>query len=235
MKKYHSPLRRFKHLLAVSGAAICIALTAGTEPPPEKKIEVVVLSTEYGDMTIRLYDETPLHKENFLRLVKDGFYDDLLFHRVIKNFMIQGGDPDSKGAPAKKQLGQGGPGYTVPAEIKPEFIHKKGALAAARQGDQVNPKKESSGSQFYIVHGTPADTAYLRRGNSGVTYTDEQLLSYAEHGGTPHLDGAYTVFGEVIKGLDVIDSIAAIPADRRNNRPLKDIKMTMTTSRIQWK
>ena len=235
MKNFHSPLSRFKHLAILTGAALCIALTAATTSPADKKIEVVVLSTPYGDMTIRLYDETPLHKENFLRLVKDGFYDDLLFHRVIKNFMIQGGDPDSKGAPAKKQLGQGGPGYTLPAEIKPEFIHKKGALAAARQGDQVNPKKESSGSQFYIVHGTVADTAYLRRGNSGVTYTDEQLRTYAERGGTPHLDGAYTVFGEVIDGLDVIDSIAAIPADRRNNRPLKDIKMTMKTSRIQWK
>lgn len=235
MKNFHSPLFRFKHLVLIAGVATCIALSAGIQPPVEKKIEVVVLSTEYGDMTIRLYDETPIHKENFLKLVNEGFYDDLLFHRVIKNFMVQGGDPESKDAEARKQLGQGGPGYTLPAEIKSEFIHKKGALAAARQGDQVNPKKESSGSQFYIVHGTEADTTQLRRGGRGVTYTDEQLRTYAEHGGTPHLDGAYTVFGEVIEGLDVIDSIAAQPTDRRMNRPLKDIKMTMKISRVKWK
>lgn len=233
MKKFHSPLRRFKHLAVFSGVAVCFLLSGATRPPADKKTEVVVLSTIYGDMTIKLYDETPRHKENFLRLVKEGFYDDLLFHRVIKNFMVQGGDPDSKGASSGKQLGQGGPGYTLPAEIRPEFIHKKGALAAARQGDQVNPRKESSGSQFYIVQGAAADTAYLRRGNQGVTYTEAQLQTYAELGGTPHLDGAYTVFGEVIEGLDIIDSIAAQPTNRRSNRPLKDITMTMKISRTK--
>jgi len=235
MKKIHSPLRSLKHLAVALGAVVCIVLTAAIKPPAEKKIEVVVLTTEFGDMTIRLYDETPLHKENFLKLVNDGFYDGVLFHRVIENFMVQGGDPNSKNAGPGQQLGQGGPGYTIPAEIKPEFIHKKGALAAARQGDRVNPKKESSGSQFYIVHGAPVDTARLSSGGRGVNYNGEQLRAYAELGGTPHLDGAYTVFGEVIKGLDIIDSIAAQPVDRRSNRPVEDISMTMKTSRTKWK
>ncbi|MCP4121079.1 MAG: peptidylprolyl isomerase [Bacteroidetes bacterium] len=193
------------------------------------KNQIVLISTEFGDMKIRLYDETPKHKENFLKLVDEGFYDGLLFHRVINEFMLQGGDPNSKGAEAGAALGNGGPGYTIPAEFNPELNHKKGALAAARQGDQVNPKKESSGSQFYIVHGKRWKTDELETMSkrSGIEYTEEQMQTYREIGGTPHLDGSYTVFGEVFEGLEVIDKIAAAKADSRN-RPLEDIQMTIT-------
>ncbi len=158
---------------------------------------IVLLKTSMGDMKIKLYNETPLHRDNFIKLVNEKYYDGLLFHRVIKDFMIQGGDPNSKDATAGQQLGMGGPGYTIPAEILSQFTHKKGAVAAARMGDQVNPKKESSGSQFYIVH------------NSN---------------GTPHLDGAYTVFGEVIEGMDVIDKIANVKTGRAD-RPVEDVKI----------
>jgi peptidyl-prolyl cis-trans isomerase B (cyclophilin B) len=158
---------------------------------------IVLLKTTMGNMKIKLYNETPLHRDNFIKLVNEKFYDGLLFHRVIRGFMIQGGDPNSRNAPAGKQLGTGGPGYTIPAEILPQFKHKKGALAAARMGDQVNPKKESSGSQFYIVH---------------------------NDNGTPHLDGAYTVFGEVIEGMDVIDKIASVKTDAAD-RPVDDVKI----------
>ncbi len=195
---------------------------------------MVVLTTKYGEMTILLYDETPLHKENFLKLAREGYYNDLLFHRVIANFMVQGGDPDSRGAAAGTALGKGGPGYTIPAEFNSKYIHKKGALAAARQGDAMNPKKESSGSQFYIVHGNSVNQETLSRvaasrpGNSDgePVYTAEQMEIYTSLGGTPHLDGGYTVFGEVVEGLNVLDSIAAQPVDRMN-RPLTDIGMTM--------
>ena len=207
-----------------------------------KKEEMVVISTIYGDMTVRLYPETPLHKANFLKLVNESFYDSLLFHRVIQGFMIQGGDSDSKGAAPGAALGRGGPGYTIPAEIDPQFIHKKGALCAARQGDQVNPKKESSGSQFYVVQGKPVPEAELnriidkkRRNNSSESeiYTPEQITTYTTLGGTPHLDGDYTVFGEVIEGLDVIDSIAKQAVDRRS-RPVEDIIMTMKIEKKKW-
>ncbi|MDR2407110.1 MAG: peptidylprolyl isomerase [Bacteroidales bacterium] len=158
---------------------------------------IVLLKTTMGNMKIKLYNETPLHRDNFIKLVNEKYYDGLLFHRVINNFMIQGGDPNSRNAPAGQQLGMGGPGYTIPAEILPQFKHKKGAVAAARMGDQVNPKKESSGSQFYIVH---------------------------NNDGTPHLDGAYTVFGEVIKGMDVIDKIANVQTGTAD-RPTVDVKI----------
>ena len=203
---------------------------------------MVVISTEYGDITVGLYADTPGHKENFLKLVKESYYDSLLFHRVINGFMIQCGDPDSKGAAKGAPLGRGGPGYTIPAEILPNRIHKKGALAAARQGDQVNPQKASSGSQFYIVQGKPMSDSQLnqlveqrkRKTKSDTSaYTDEQLELYRTIGGTPHLDGAYTVFGEVVEGLDVIDSIALQTVDRRN-RPLEDIVMTMKIERRRW-
>ena len=240
MKIFHSTTRPFKRFTSAFALAIAVALLVSAGLIDVKKQEMVVLQTPYGDMTLLLYDETPGHKENFLKLVKDGFYDDLLFHRIIQNFMIQGGDPDSKGAEKGARLGTGGPGYTLPAEIRPNFIHKKGALAAARQGDQVNPEKASSGSQFYIVHGAPVDTtqlrsnASMRRGQApSVQYTDEQMASYAALGGTPHLDGAYTIFGEVIEGLDIIDSIAAQPADRMS-RPLQDIPMNMKIIRKKW-
>ncbi len=163
----------------------------------QQKETLVLISTSMGDIKVKLYNETPLHRDNFIKLVKEGYYNGLLFHRVINNFMIQGGDPDSKNAPSGQMLGNGGPDYTIPAEIIPELKHVKGSLAAARMGDQVNPKRESSSSQFYIVQ---------------------------NDNGTPHLDGAYTIFGQTIEGMDVIDKIAQVKTDRFN-RPIEDVKI----------
>ena len=237
----------------------------------------VKIKTTLGDITVRLYDETPIHRDNFVKLVKEGYYDGTLFHRVIKDFMIQGGDPDSKGAPAGKMLGVGGPDYTLEAEIKENLYHKRGALAAARQGDEVNPERRSSGSQFYIVWGQVYkenqlnqlgkqirmqkvqdafnDLAKARReeimqmrrernraglqelqdqliaeaenkvGKQGLT--DEQMQLYSTVGGTPHLDGQYTVFGEVEEGLNVVEQIQNT-ATGRADRPTNDIDMRMT-------
>ena len=237
----------------------------------------VKIETTLGDITVRMYDETPIHRDNFVKLVKEGYYDGTLFHRVIKDFMIQGGDPDSKGAPAGKMLGVGGPDYTLEAEIKDNLYHKRGALAAARQGDEVNPERRSSGSQFYIVWGQVYkenqlnqlgkqirmqkvqdafnDLAKARReeimqmrrernraglqelqdqliaeaenkiGKQGLT--DEQMQLYTTVGGTPHLDGQYTVFGEVEEGLNVVEQIQNT-ATGRADRPTNDIDMRMT-------
>ena len=237
----------------------------------------VKIETTLGDITVRLYDETPIHRDNFVKLVKEGYYDGTLFHRVIKDFMIQGGDPDSKGAPAGKMLGVGGPDYTLEAEIKDNLYHKRGALAAARQGDEVNPERRSSGSQFYIVWGQVYkenqlnqlgkqiriqkvqdafnDLAKARReeimqmrrernraglqelqdqliaeaenkvGKQGLT--DQQMQLYSTVGGTPHLDGQYTVFGEVEEGLNVVEQIQNT-ATGRADRPTNDIDMRMT-------
>ena len=185
-----------------------------------------VIHTDYGDMKGVLYNETPLHRDNFVKLAKSGFFNGLLFHRVIQGFMIQGGDPDSKNAKPGQQLGSGDPGYTIPAEFNPEFIHKKGALAAARTGGSTNPKKASSGSQFYVVQGQKQDPQRLSAQNPG-KYSNQQLETYTSLGGTPFLDGEYTIFGEVSEGFDVIDKIAAVQKDN-NDRPLKDIKMTIT-------
>lgn len=187
----------------------------------------VRIETPYGDMVVKLYDETPKHRDNFVKLVKEGFYDGLLFHRVIGNFMIQGGDPDSKGAPANRMLGMGDVGYTIPAEFVKGLYHKKGALAAARQGDAVNPAKASSGCQFYIVQGQVYPQEMFAMFESrGLTLNDEQKQLYSTVGGTPHLDGDYTVFGEVIEGLDVIDKIAAVQTNGAD-RPVEDIWMKM--------
>lgn len=237
---------------------------------------VVIIKTEFGDMKVELYNETPKHRDNFLKLAKEGYYNGLLFHRVIKEFMIQGGDPGSRNAKPGQQLGNGGPGYTIDNEINPKFLHKKGALAAARTGDQTNPEKKSSGSQFYIVQGVVFPVNDLKaletKGNEKLTesyirqlaqsnndslkfyqqsgnqiafaslverlqneamamaqktpfkLTEEQKQVYTTIGGTPHLDGNYTVFGEVIEGFAVIDSIASQPGGA-NDRPLKDFKM----------
>ena len=237
----------------------------------------VKIETTLGDITVRLYDETPIHRDNFVKLVKEGYYDGTLFHRVIKDFMIQGGDPDSKGAPAGKMLGVGGPDYTLEAEIKDNLYHKRGALAAARQGDEVNPERRSSGSQFYIVWGQVYkenqlnqlgkqirmqkvqdafnDLAKARReeimqmrrernraglqelqdqliaeaenkvGKQGLT--DQQMQLYSTVGGTPHLDGQYTVFGEVEEGFNVVEQIQNT-ATGRADRPTNDIDMRMT-------
>ena len=238
----------------------------------------VVISTEYGDMEIKLYDETPLHRENFLKLIKEGFYKDLLFHRVIDKFMIQGGDPSSRGASAHASLGAGDLDYTIPAEFNSKYYHKKGALAAARLGDQMNPTKSSSASQFYIVTGDivadknlkniekqkierkkqavynelqtlhkstikelyaigdKSSLAELRSNlieeaegevkamEQDLLYTSGQKDIYTTIGGVPFLDGEYTVFGEVVKGLDVADKIQKVSTNGQD-RPLEDIRM----------
>lgn len=238
----------------------------------------VIIKTTEGDITVRLYDETPLHRDNFLKLAKEGFHNGTLFHRVIKDFMIQGGDPDSKGAPAGASLGTGGPGYTVKAEMAyPQLFHKRGALSAARLGDEMNPERESSGSQFYIVWGKVykqpelkqmekqmamqqeqqvfntlvaahrAEIMEMRRNRDraalqelqdrliaetkakvkegGVpSFTAEQTEAYTTVGGTPFLDGQYTVFGEVESGLDVVEKIQTCETNHAD-RPLKDVVM----------
>ena len=174
-------------------------------------------------MKVLLYDSTPKHKDNFIKLVEEGFYEDLLFHRVIKDFMVQGGDPESREASARQPLGSGGPGYKIPAEIGAPHI--RGTLAAARQGGG-NPQKESSGSQFYIVHGRSVNAAELdnMERTKGIKYNEAQRAAYLEHGGTPFLDMEYTVFGEVVDGIEVVDQITSqktFPGDR----PVEDIRM----------
>jgi cyclophilin family peptidyl-prolyl cis-trans isomerase len=187
---------------------------------------LVRIITDFGTITIKLYNETPLHRDNFLKLARQGFYDSLLFHRVINGFMIQGGDPDSKKAAPGAVLGNGEPGYTIPAEFRTDLIHKKGALAAARMPDQMNPAKASSGSQFYLVQGKVYTLEELKgfEQRFGITFTQKQIETYTTVGGTPHLDGGYTVFGEVIDGISVIDKIAAQKTGA-NDRPVKDIRM----------
>lgn len=193
------------------------------------KVYYVKIETSYGDIVVKLYNETPKHRDNFLKLVKEGTYDGVLFHRVIQNFMIQGGDPNSRNAKKGEMLGNGELGYTLPAEFVPSLYHKKGALAAARQADQVNPEKRSSSCQFYIVQGEKWDAEKLKRVETsmGKSFTKEQAEVYATLGGTPFLDGDYTVFGEVVEGLEVVDKIAAVACGPMN-RPLEDVKMKMT-------
>lgn len=240
----------------------------------------IKISTSLGDLTVRLYDDTPIHRDNFLKLASEGYYNGTLFHRVIRDFMIQGGDPDSKGAPAGKQLGVGGPDYTLQAEIKPHLFHKRGALCAARLGDEVNPNRESSGSQFYIVWGSVYNPSQLKqmekqmkqnqeavtfndlvsyhkeeimnmrrnRDRAGLQamqeqllkeaedickanpagFTEEQVQAYTTVGGTPHLDGQYTVFGEVTDGLDVVEKIQGVKT-LRGDRPCDDVQVIAMT------
>ena len=242
---------------------------------------LVRISTNLGDIVVRLYDETPEHRDNFLKLAREGYYDSTLFHRVIKDFMIQGGDPDSKGAPAGKRLGSGGPEYTLPAEfVYPQYYHKRGVLSAARQADQVNPERRSSGSQFYIVWGKTAsekgrtqlaaqldgqrgqqifnelashhrdsiqamykagdqkglmalqqrlaaETDKLLKATPGFAFTPEQVKDYTTIGGTPFLDNQYTVFGEVVEGLDVVEKIQSV-ATGSADRPKEDVVMKVT-------
>ncbi len=248
--------------------------------------ETILISTPYGNMKLKLFKETPLHSNNFIKLVKQGFYDSLLFHRVINHFMIQGGDPDSKSANDTAALGYGDVDYWIPAEFNKRIYHKKGMLAAAREGDEVNPAQESSGAQFYIVMGKTYDSLALRKeeirmnkhlvqkinyniafsGRSpelkkyyirldaegktdSLKYVSQQLVDpvsiavyekiphftftaaqkkiYATQGGTPHLDMNYTIFGEVIEGLDIIDKIAAVKTDK-NDRPKENVRMKIT-------
>ncbi|MCC7515106.1 MAG: peptidylprolyl isomerase [Bacteroidia bacterium] len=194
----------------------------------QNKETMVEITTNLGTMRFKLYNETPLHRDNFIKLANEGFFDSTLFHRVIKNFMIQGGDPQSKNAASGAMLGNGGPGYTIPAEFNTALYHKKGALAAARLGDQVNPQKASSGSQFYIVQGKPAadNELTMMENAKHMKYTPEQRKEYTTVGGTPFLDMDYTVFGELVSGMDVLDKIAA-EATNPQNRPLQDIRMTV--------
>ncbi len=214
--------------------AVLLIVSGSTFAQKTDKQAKVLISTDLGDIELVLFNETPHHRDNFIKLVKSKMYDGTLFHRVIKDFMIQGGDPDSKNATPGIMLGEGNVGYTIPAEFTTSLIHKKGVLAAARESDAVNPQKESSGCQFYIVQGRTFTQAeidkMLSRKNKGretpVSYTEEQYKIYETIGGTPHLDMDYTVFGEVTKGLDVIDKIAAVEKDKRD-RPLNDIKMTI--------
>jgi cyclophilin family peptidyl-prolyl cis-trans isomerase len=200
------------------------------KPPVIKKIPGtrIKITTDSGVIVIRLYDKTPLHRDNFIKLVSDHFYDSLIFHRVIQDFMIQGGDPQSKTAPPGMQLGGGDIGYTIPAEFDTTLIHKKGVLAGARMGDDVNPKKESSGCQFYIVQGKKWTDQELQMVEMqiGHKYTAAQKNIYKTIGGTPFLDMNYTVFGEVESGLKVIDKIARVPK-APGDRPLGDVRMKM--------
>lgn len=240
---------------------------------PEK---MVLIKTKFGDMKVKLYNETPQHRDNFLKLVNQGFFNDLLFHRVIKNFMVQGGDPQSKNAKPGVPLGGGDLGYLIPAEFNSKYIHKKGALAAARTGDDINPEKKSSASQFYIVQGKPWNNKtlnnYVEKRNpqafkaemdkltqpklelisrlqlegksdsikiinealrikafknldaAGLGYDSLQRVTYNTLGGAPNLDGGYTVFGEVVEGLNIIDSIANVKTNK-GDRPVADVKM----------
>lgn len=253
-------------------------MTLASNASNEKETHILI-ETSLGEIKIKLYNETPLHRDNFIKLVKDGFYDSLQFHRVIKDFMIQGGDPDSKNAPDGAQLGAGGPGYTIPAEfVYPTCFHKRGALSAARQGDQANPLKESSGSQFYIVWGNTCSDAeldnfersilnkemqkvfnqlaqerqseiqklYAEKNQEGlnklqeeliqlteskvdpssVKFTPEQREIYKTSGGTPFLDNDYTVFGEVVEGLDIVGKIQSV-ATNPGDRPKEPVIMKM--------
>ncbi|MBB4046074.1 peptidylprolyl isomerase [Bacteroides reticulotermitis] len=240
------------------------------------------IETSLGDIKVKLYNETPKHRDNFIKLAENGTYEGVLFHRVIKDFMVQAGDPDSKNAPKGKMLGGGDVGYTIPAEfVYPKYFHKKGALSAARQGDNVNPKKESSGCQFYIVTGKVYNDSTLlsmenqknenrindifnalaqkhmkeiykmrkesdEKGLSDLQdkliiqaekeganlpefhFTPEQIKAYSTLGGTPHLDGEYTVFGEVVEGLDIVDKIQQVKTDR-GDRPEADVKIKKVT------
>lgn len=199
--------------------------TLHIDPSPKCLIEI---TTPYGVMVAELYDATPQHRDNFLKLAEEGFYNDLLFHRVIDGFMIQGGDPNSRNADVGVPLGAGGPGYQVPAEFVDSLVHVKGAIAAARTGDNVNPQKMSSGSQFYIVQGSQIDENTLNslEKRKGFTYSPEQRKAYLELGGTPFLDRDYTVFGRVVKGLEVIDAIAKVKKDARD-RPIENVTMTV--------
>ena len=220
-------MKKISFLVIFFAAAFLSSAQVATNQKVNKaKGTMIEMVTSQGKIALRLYDETPLHRDNFLKLVENHTYDGLLFHRVIKNFMVQAGDPKSRDAKPGQPLGDGTLGYTVPAEFRPNLIHKRGALCAARQGDQVNPKKASSATQFYIVQGQVWDdkTLDMMEQRFDKKFTAEQRKVYTTVGGTPHLDGDYTVFGEVVDGMDVINKIAEMPCDRMD-RPVEDVKI----------
>lgn len=196
----------------------------------------VLMETSMGNIRLALYNETPLHRDNFIKNVREGVYDGLLFHRVISSFMIQGGDTASRNAAPGQQLGDTEESYSIPAEIRyPQLFHKRGALAAAREGDNVNPERRSSATQFYIVYGRRFTDEMLDKVQErlngvkgGVTLTPEVREVYRQKGGTPHLDGLYTVFGEVLEGMDVVREIQWVETDS-NNRPVEDVRIIKAT------
>ena len=222
---------------------LLLFLLVATSAVAKKKAHVVRIETTAGNIRVELSDETPKHRDNFLKLCREGYYDSLLFHRVIKDFMIQGGDPDSRvhrlpdgqlSSPAReKPLGEGDPGYTLPAEFNlPWLYHVRGALAAAREGDDVNPEQRSSGSQFYIVYGRSWGENSLGKQRAalqeqGIEMNKEMWDDYLQNGGSPHLDGAYTVFGHVIDGMKVVKEIQATATDK-DDRPLQDVMIVRT-------
>lgn len=219
------------------GLIVCLLLTfllvhpsVGAQDNGTERL-IKITSTQ-GDIVVKLYNETPRHRDNMIKLIENGFYNEQLFHRVIKDFMIQGGDPHSTGAQKGQRLGLGSPGYDIPSEFNENLIHKKGALAAAREGDSNNPEKASNGSQFYLVQGrvfSPEEIDLLaQRGVASLT--EEQAKVYTTLGGTPHLDRSYTVFGEIVSGLDILDSIASQPTDAYN-RPLEDVIYSISVIR----
>ncbi len=217
-----------KHRILLIIIAFLFMGTLSLAGKKKEKRHVVRIETSVGNIRVALSDDTPLHTKNFLKLARKGFYDGTLFHRCIKDFMIQGGDPDSRGAAPGQLLGEGGPGYTIPAEFcLPYLYHWRGALAAAREPDDVNPEMESSGSQFYIVYGKKQAAADIRKVRAmleekGIELTPQMVDDYYMRGGTPHLDGQYTVFGEVIEGMEVVKVIQGVETDE-NNRPLQDV------------
>lgn len=219
-------MRWITFLLAIMLAIVCFAKKS-------ERRALVLLETSKGNITVELYNETPLHRDNFLSKVKSGFYDGLLFHRVIQNFMIQGGDPESKDAPAGKMLGDGEAGDPIPAEFRfPKIYHRRGAIAMAREGDAYNPEQKSSSCQFYIVWGKKYTNADIKKMQERIDKRDKGVIklipsvinTYKKVGGTPHLDGAYTVFGRVVKGLTVVDQIQQVETDK-NDRPVDDVKI----------
>lgn len=227
-------MKRNLLLLALAFAAGVSATAASAGKDRRAK---VLFETTAGNFTVALSDETPLHRDNFIRLVRAGFYDGLLFHRVIRDFMVQTGDPDSRAASPGQLLGEGGPGYTLPLELDwPYRYHRRGAVAAAREPDDVNPERRSSGSQFYIVWGrtfTPqqlsAQAEHVAAMTGGeVQLTPEQFQEYQSRGGAPHLDGQYTVFGEVVDGLKVIGRMQRVKTDA-HDRPLEDVRIIRAT------
>ncbi len=207
---------------------LCLLVCVSSQARKKEKRSVVRIETSMGNLRVALSDDTPIHRDNFLKLASEGFYDGTLFHRVIEDFMIQGGDPDSRGAAPGVHLGEGDPGYTLLPEFDlPYLYHWRGAIAAAREPDNINPDLRSSGSQFYIVWGKKQSPAAIRKAKDalaekGVILTHQMVDDYIMRGGTPHLDGTYTVFGEVIEGLEVVEAIQQVPTNKEA-RPLQDV------------